>query len=182
MSQTAGVPPAFQSIKSLPPEFKYTNNPNCGNIRLRSTDLIGSNGHENGALVRGVSKEAHNRAGDMDHFDEESPYGGKGESFEDRPSYANEDLASVSLPLPSVSTSSRESRWNDTTPYASKKVILASDCNFTLLMGFEISLLYLCITIIHSYFLLIKGYTFCWLKSLFVGKHKDMRDLAKFLY
>jgi len=120
MSKTTGVPPAFQSIKSLPPEFKFDSNRNA---KARSTDLIGSNGRENGAIVGEVSKEVHNRAGGMDVSDEESPYGGNGESFEDRPSYANEDSVSASLPQPSISTSSRESRWSDTTPYASKKVI-----------------------------------------------------------
>ncbi|KAJ1400149.1 P-loop containing nucleoside triphosphate hydrolase [Sesbania bispinosa] len=127
MSQTSSVPPVFQSIKSLPPEFKFTNNPNPGlvakhgNIKLRSTDLIGSNGLENGALGGLVSKEVHSRGGDMDLFDEESPYGGKRRSFDDRPTNADEDSVSDSLPLPSISTSSRESRWSDTTPYASKK-------------------------------------------------------------
>jgi myosin-5 len=129
MSLTTSVPPAFQSIKSLPPEFKFDNNRNSGNVekrgnvKLRSTDLIGSNGRENGAIVGEVSKEADSRAGGMDLSDEESPYGGNGESFEDRPLYANEDSISASLPQPSISTSSRESRWSDTNAYASKKVI-----------------------------------------------------------
>jgi myosin-5 len=129
MSQTTSVPPAFQSIKSLPPEFKFDNNRNSGNVekrgnvKLRSTDLIGSNGRENGAIAGEVSKEADSRAGGMDLSDEESPYGGNGESFEDRPLYANEDSISASLPQPSISTSSRESRWSDTNAYASKKVI-----------------------------------------------------------
>ncbi|MCH86189.1 myosin-1-like [Trifolium medium] len=129
MSQTTSVPPAFQSIKSLPPEFKFDNNRNSGivekhgKVKLRSTDLIESNGRENGATVGKVSKEADSRAGGMDLFDEESPYGGNGESFEDRPLYANEDSISASLPQPSISTSSSESRWSDTNAYASKKVI-----------------------------------------------------------
>jgi myosin-5 len=92
-----------------------------GNVKLRSTDLIGSNGRENGAIVGEVSKEADSRAGGMDLSDEESPYGGNGESFEDRPLYANEDSISASLPQPSISMSSRESRWSDTNAYASKK-------------------------------------------------------------
>lgn len=128
MSRTNRVPPAFQSIKSLPPEYKYDNNRNTGqvekqgNVKLRSTDLIRSNGRENGAILGEVSKKANNGAGGMDLFDEDSPYGGNGESFEDRPLYADEDSVSASLPQPSISTSSRENRWSDTTPYASKKV------------------------------------------------------------
>lgn len=133
MSRTSNVPPAFHSIKSLPSEFKLGNNPNPGvvgkhgNHRLRSTDQIASNASQNGASVGEVSKGVHNRAGDMDLCDEESPYGGSDRSFEDRPVSADEELVSVSKPLPSNSTSSRESRWSDTTPYASKKVTLASD-------------------------------------------------------
>lgn len=156
MSQTTSVPLAFQSIKSLP-----TNNPNPGlgekhgNAKLRSTDVNGSNGRENVALVVEVSKKAHSSFGDMDLFDEDSPYGENGESFEDRPFDTNEDSVSVSLPLPSVSTSSRESRWSDTTHYASKKVTLASDYKFSLLLGFEISLLYPCLMIINQYSLLV---------------------------
>ncbi|XP_057424164.1 myosin-1-like isoform X2 [Lotus japonicus] len=127
MSRTSNVPPAFHSIKSLPSEFKLSNNPNTGvggkhgNHRLRSTDLIASNGSENGASVGEVSKGVHNRAGDMNLFDDESPYGGSDRSFEDRLVNADEELVSVSKPLPSSSTSSRDSRWSDTTPYASKK-------------------------------------------------------------
>ncbi|GAU18088.1 hypothetical protein TSUD_51990 [Trifolium subterraneum] len=124
MSQTTGVPPAFQSIKSLPPEFKFDNNRNSGivekngNGKLRSTGLIGSNGR---VTTVGEVSEADSRAGGMDLFDEESPYGGNGESFEDRPLYANEDSISASPPQPSISTSSSESRWSDTNAYASKK-------------------------------------------------------------
>ncbi|KAK7343306.1 hypothetical protein VNO77_11954 [Canavalia gladiata] len=128
MSQTSSVLPVFHSIKPLPPEFKlFANNPNPvhvekhGDVKLRSRNLIGLNGPENGALVGDVSKEGHSRAGGMDLFDEDSPYGGKGRSIKDRPSNADEDSASVLLPHPSILTSSRERRWNDTNSYASKK-------------------------------------------------------------
>ncbi|XP_027362944.1 myosin-1 [Abrus precatorius] len=127
MSQTSSVLPAFHSINSLPPEFKFAGNPNPvvvekqGDVKLKGNNLIGSNGPENGALVGEVSKEVHGRAGGMDLLDEDSPYSGKGRSLKDRPSNADEDSVSVSLPLPSILTSSRESRWNDTNPYASKK-------------------------------------------------------------
>ncbi|RDY03112.1 Myosin-1, partial [Mucuna pruriens] len=127
MSQTSSVLPAFHSIKSLPPEFKVANNPKPalvekhGDVKFRRTNLIGSNGLENGALVGEVSKEVIGRAGGMDLFDEDSPYGGKGRSLKDRPSNADEDSVSVSLPLPSILASSRESRWNDTNTYGSKK-------------------------------------------------------------
>ncbi|KAK7280632.1 hypothetical protein RJT34_25697 [Clitoria ternatea] len=128
MSHTSSVLPAFQSIKSLPPEFKFNNHNNTnhvlveknGDVKLRSTNLFGSNGPENGdAPVGEVSKEVRGRTGGMDLFDEDSPYGGKGRLSKHRPSNAEEE--SVSVSLPSVLTSSRESRWNDTNPYASKK-------------------------------------------------------------
>ena len=147
MSRTSSVPPAFQSIKSLPPEFKLTNNSNAGlvgkngDVRLRSSDLTRSSSPANGALLVEVSKEVHNRSGDMDLFDEDSPYNGKARSLEEeeRPSNADEYSESVPLPLSSISTSSRESRWSDTTPYASKKVLFDANFNFTQLLGFEVS-------------------------------------------
>jgi len=148
MSQASSVLPAFHSIKSLPPEFKFANNPNPllvekhGDVKFRRTNPIGPNGFENGALVGEISKEVRGRAGGMDLFDEDSPYGGKGRSLKDRPSNADEDSVSVTLPLPSILTSSRENRWNDTNSYGSKKVILALDFSFLLLLCFEISLLW----------------------------------------
>jgi len=146
MSQTSTVLPAFHSIKSLPPEYKFANNPNPvlvekhGDVKFRRNNPIGSNGLENGAQVGEVSEEVNGRAGGMDLSDEDSPYGAKGRSLKDRPSNADEDSVSVSLPPLPLLTSSRESRWNDTNPYGSKKVILALDFSFTLLLGFEISL------------------------------------------
>ncbi|XLR01724.1 hypothetical protein S83_067922, partial [Arachis hypogaea] len=128
MSRTSSVPPAFQSIKSLPPDFKVANNLNGGlsskngDVRLRSGDPVRSSSPANGALVVEVSKEVHNCASNMDVFDEDSPYSGQVRLLEeDRPSNGDEDSESVPLPLSSNSTSTRESRWCDTTPYASKK-------------------------------------------------------------
>lgn len=147
MSQTSTVLPAFHSIKSLPPEYKFANNPNPvlvekhGDVKFRRNNPIGSNGLENGAQVGEVSEEVNGRAGGMDLSDEDSPYGAKGRSLKDRPSNADEDSVSVSLPPLPLLTSSRESRWNDTNPYGSKKVILALVFSFTLLLGFVISLL-----------------------------------------
>ncbi|XP_061352348.1 myosin-1-like isoform X2 [Gastrolobium bilobum] len=127
MSLTSKVLPALQSIKSLPPGFKVTGNPNpdlmenCGDAKLRSIDLIKSSIPENDALIGEVSEEAQDHVGDMGLFDEDLAYSRKVVSLEDRPSIADEDLESVPLPFPSVSMSSRERRWSDTTPYASNK-------------------------------------------------------------
>lgn len=131
MSPISNVLPALQPIKSLPPGFKVIGNltpdlmENRGDAKLRSTNVLGSSSPENGALPGEVSQEAQVRAGDMGLFDEDLAYSGKGVSLEDGPSTADEDLESVPLPFQSISTFSRERRWSDTTPYASKKVLLA---------------------------------------------------------
>ncbi|CAL0300500.1 unnamed protein product [Lupinus luteus] len=122
MSETSTVSPVFQSIKSLPPKFKFTNNSSPGlggkhgNGKLRSAAPVGSSSPGNSVLVGEDLNKVQGRAGGMDIFYEDSPYGGEGSSSEDRPLDAD-----ISLPLPSSSTSSRECKWSDTTPYASKK-------------------------------------------------------------
>ncbi|KAK7407806.1 hypothetical protein VNO78_09906 [Psophocarpus tetragonolobus] len=128
MSATSKVLPALHSIKSLPPEFKITAGnltsgrmENCRDAKLRSSDGIGSSSPENDALMREVSDEAQNHAGDLGLYDEDLAYSRKGVSSEDRLSIADEDLESVPSPFPSISLSSRERRWSDTTPYTSKK-------------------------------------------------------------
>ncbi|KAL2560079.1 hypothetical protein AAZV13_20G001100 [Glycine max] len=128
MSATSKVLPALHPIKSLPPKFKITSgNPtaglmeNHGDAKFRSNDVIRSGSPENDALIGEVAEEAQNCAGDMGVYGEDLAYSRKGVSLEDRPSIADEDLESVPLPFPSISMSSRERRWSDTTPYASKK-------------------------------------------------------------
>ncbi|KHM99077.1 Myosin-J heavy chain [Glycine soja] len=128
MSATSKVLPALHPIKSLPPKFNITSgNPtaglmeNHGDAKFRSNDVIRSGSPENDALIGEVAEEAQNCAGDMGVYGEDLAYSRKGVSLEDRPSIADEDLESVPLPFPSISMSSRERRWSDTTPYASKK-------------------------------------------------------------
>ncbi|KAI4328583.1 hypothetical protein L6164_020923 [Bauhinia variegata] len=126
MSQTSRVPPAFQSIKSLPPEFKLSVNATPGLLRrqedakLGRSEAISSSIPENGALGK-VSEEILDSAGDMDLFDEDSPYGDKTISLDSRPSIADEDTDSLPLRFPLISSLSGERRWSDTTPYATKK-------------------------------------------------------------
>ncbi|CAL5207918.1 unnamed protein product [Lathyrus oleraceus] len=104
----------LQPIKSLPPGFKVNGNltrdgmESRGDTKLRSSGLVGSSSPENDAL----SEEGEDRTGDMGLFNEDLAYSGK---------VADEDLESVPLPFQSISASSRESRWSDTTPYVSKK-------------------------------------------------------------
>ncbi|XP_057445279.1 myosin-1-like [Lotus japonicus] len=118
MSLASRVLPALQPMKSLPPDRRE----NCGDAKLRSSDVIGTSSPIDDALIgEEVSEEAQDRAGDNGLFDEDLAYSGKGVSVEERPSTADEDLESVPLPFQPVSMSSRELRWSDTTPYASKK-------------------------------------------------------------
>lgn len=142
MYQTSRVPPpAIQSIKSMPSEFKLTGNPTPhllgkhGNLKVGSTDVIASSSPENGAIGRKVFEELHICAGDVDLIDEDSPYGKRTMSLESRPSIGDEEVEPVPLSLPSILKSSRECRWSDTTPYASKKVLLAFNSNFNIEVG-----------------------------------------------
>ncbi|KAJ1440465.1 hypothetical protein SESBI_02039 [Sesbania bispinosa] len=77
MSLTSKVLPALQPIKSLPPDFKSSND----------------------ALMGEVSEEAQYCAGDTGLFDEDLAYRGNGVSLEDKPSIADEGLESVPLAL-----------------------------------------------------------------------------------
>jgi myosin V len=126
--------PSLQPIKSLPPGFKVNGNlthdlmESRGDAKLRSGGLVGSSSPENDDH----SEEAQDRDGGMGLFNEDIAYSGKSVLLEDRESIVDEGLESVPLPFQSVSVSSRESRWSDTTPYVSKKVLLASDYNLIL--------------------------------------------------
>ncbi|KAK7273558.1 hypothetical protein RIF29_14614 [Crotalaria pallida] len=128
MSQLSKVVPALQSIKSFPPQFKISGNQTPdfmvkhGEVKLRSTDVNGSSSAENGVLEGEVLGEiVQDCAGDMGLFDEDLAYSRKGVSLEGKPSIADEDVEHVPLDVPSISMSSRERRWSDTTSYASKK-------------------------------------------------------------
>ncbi|KAI4313211.1 hypothetical protein L6164_026207 [Bauhinia variegata] len=125
MSQTSRGLPAFQSIKSSPSEFKLMTNATPDlqgrqDVKLGKSEAISSSIPEKGALEK-VSEKVQDCNGGMDLFDEDSPYGDKTISLEDRPSIADGDADSAPLPLPSISSSSREQKWSDTTPYATKK-------------------------------------------------------------
>lgn len=132
------VLPSLQAIKSLPPGFKVNGNTtldlmeNRGDNKFRISGVVGSSSPENYALIGDVSEEAHDRTGGMGLFNEDLAYSGKDVILEDRASIADEGLESVLLPFQSTSVSSREWRWGDTTPCASKKVLLASDSNLIL--------------------------------------------------
>jgi myosin-5 len=142
MSLASKALPALHPIKSLPPGFKVNGNltrdlmESRGDAKLRNSGLVGTSSPENDALIGDVSEESQDRAGGKSLFNEDIAYSGKAVLFEDRASIADEDLESVPLPFQTISVSSRESRWSDTTPCVSKKVLLASD-SINLILGFE---------------------------------------------
>ncbi|XP_062163646.1 myosin-1-like [Alnus glutinosa] len=127
MSQNSQVPPSFQSIKSLPGDFRFTGSPasdcleksdagNLGNIYVISSSIP-----ENGDLRDGVVEGVEGTVGYMGQVIEDSPYIGNAISVEDRPSIVDEELDSVVSHLSSISASRSECRWDDTTSYTTKK-------------------------------------------------------------
>ncbi|KAH9771778.1 Myosin-1 [Citrus sinensis] len=119
MSQKPRVQPAFQSIKSLPVDFRFIGSPlsdqveKSDDVNFRHSDVASLSVPENGELGNEFVEEGEN---------EESPYCGNNIVVEDRPSVGDEDLDSAASPLPSVSASHTDRRWSDTTSYAGKKV------------------------------------------------------------
>lgn len=120
MSQKPQVQPAFQSIKSLPVDFRFIGSPlsdqveKSDDVNFRHSDVTSLSVPENGELGNEFVEEGEN---------EESPYCGNNIVVEDRPSVGDEDLDSAASPspLPSVSASHTDRRWSDTTSYAGKK-------------------------------------------------------------
>ncbi|KAK9188413.1 hypothetical protein WN944_019816 [Citrus x changshan-huyou] len=132
MSQKPRVQPAFQSIKSLPVDFRFIGSPlsdqveKSDDVNFRHSDVASLSVPENGELGNEFVEEGEN---------EESPYCGNNIVVEDRPSVGDEDLDSAASPLPSVSASHTDRRWSDTTSYAGKKVFfgfsLMHHCSMT---------------------------------------------------
>lgn len=118
MSQKPRVQPAFQSIKSLPVDFRFIGSPTSDQVEksddviFRHSDVAGLNVPENGELGNEVVEGGEN---------EESPYTGNNIVVEGRHSVGDEDLDSAASSLPSVSASHTDRRWSDTTSYAGKK-------------------------------------------------------------
>lgn len=118
MSQKPRVQPAFQSIKSLPVDFRFIGSPTSDqvekseDVNFRHSDVASLSVPENGELGNEVVEGGEN---------EESPYGGNNIVVEGRPSVGDEDLDSAASSLPSVSVSHTDRRWSDTTSYAGKK-------------------------------------------------------------
>ena len=118
MSQKSRPPPSFQSIKSLPGDFRFMGSPTSAHLGKFGDAKLSI--PENGDLGD-VAVE--NSVGNMDQVNEDSPYGSNIVSVEGRPSSGDEDSDSVAPPVPSVSASRSEHMWGDTTSYAAKKVL-----------------------------------------------------------
>ncbi|KAK8627115.1 hypothetical protein V6N13_134740 [Hibiscus sabdariffa] len=91
---------------------------NSGNNAVTSLSAL-VNGGSGGKVFEGVE----NGVPDTDQVNEDSPYSGNGMLVEDRPPVGDEDLDSAAAPLPSVSISDIERRWNDITSFATKKKV-----------------------------------------------------------
>ncbi|KAJ7942630.1 myosin 1 [Quillaja saponaria] len=127
MSQKSKVPSSFQSIKSLPTEFRFSGHPSFDRLRKPididsgNSKITASSIPENGAVLEELALDVQDRVGDMNPLNDDSPYNGKTTLIEERPSLSDHDLYSVSSPLPSITPSPSEHRWSDTTSYTAKK-------------------------------------------------------------
>lgn len=128
MSQNSLVPASFQSIRSLPGDFRFAGSP-ASDCLEKSEDwssgnvnVIASSIPEYGNVGGGVVGGAEGTGSEMEQALDDSPYGGNVVSVDDRPLVGDEDLDSVASYLPSISPSSGDHRWGDTTSYAAKKV------------------------------------------------------------
>ncbi|KAM5566371.1 myosin-1-like [Rosa sericea] len=128
MSQKSRFTPSFQSIKSLPGDFRFSGAPASDRFgdddNVRNSNIISSSIPENGELKDSIAEGVEGSPGplgDMDQVIDDSPYSGNTISTEDRQSRVDEDLDSVTPPLPSISSFRTERRWGDTTSYAGKK-------------------------------------------------------------
>ncbi|XP_073310326.1 myosin-1-like [Primulina huaijiensis] len=107
-------PPAFQEIKSLPGDFRYVDPP--GSDKMMVPGIASKN-----VELSIDSKQGHgNGSGDVRSDDDESPYGSLDVSTKDGSSLGGNFEAS-NTPIRSPKQLYVQSRWNDTTPYASKK-------------------------------------------------------------
>lgn len=118
MSQKkAQNPRSFQSIKSLPGDFRY--------IGDQGRDgMILSDISENVEVASNYEDTANGKGGDVGSDNDESPYYNMDMSAEDGGSLGEngDDIKDTNTPIWSPKQPHADSRWSDTTPYASKKV------------------------------------------------------------
>ncbi|KAJ6996761.1 myosin-1-like [Populus alba x Populus x berolinensis] len=122
LQKKSQVLPSFQSIKSLPVDFRIVGSP--ASEQSENANLVNSNTAclsvpEKNDLGNGLVEGAEDSVGN--DVNEDSPYSQAAILVEQRPSVGDEDLDTVPTPLPLVSTFHRERRWADTSSYAAKK-------------------------------------------------------------
>ncbi|KAI9394414.1 hypothetical protein POPTR_005G089200v4 [Populus trichocarpa] len=122
LQKKSQVLPSFQSIKSLPVDFRFVGSPTSE--QSENANLVNSNTAclsvpEKNDLENGLVEGAEDSVGN--DVNEDSPYSQAAILVEQRPSVGDEDLDTVPTPLPLVSTFHRERRWADTSSYAAKK-------------------------------------------------------------
>lgn len=126
MSQKRRVSPSFQSIKSLPVDFRFVGSPNSQLLLEKSSGgILSESNSTNGEVTSDVIERVN---GNADVENDESPYSDLSLSAEERPSVAADDLNSESSPLQSTGLSSVESKWSDTKSYSAKKVFIGCVC------------------------------------------------------
>ncbi|XP_077247165.1 myosin-1-like [Tasmannia lanceolata] len=114
------VLPSLQTIRSLPVDFRFTGSPGSvpvGNPQVNDDQTSFSNIPEDDVLAGAHVEGLEGSISSMDPSNEDSPYGRKTISFEEKPSVDDEYSDSTTPSrLPALSPSRNEYRWSDTTP------------------------------------------------------------------
>lgn len=117
--------PYLPSIKSLPVDFRLVGSPQphslgkAEGVNSGKTEMTSDNIPENGELAGGVLGDKFARN------DDDSPYSSVNLNLtfvEEEASASGEGLISAAAPLRSLIPFRHESKWNDTSYYATKKV------------------------------------------------------------
>lgn len=122
MSQKTKGLPYFQSIKSLPVDFRFMDSEESNSYELPEAvasspiSMVSDSIPENGELAFEDVDSKINRS------DDDSPYSSMDLPAEEEPSTSDENLESVSSQLQSSEPPQDEFKWNDTTTYVAKKV------------------------------------------------------------
>ncbi|KAJ6413471.1 hypothetical protein OIU84_006299 [Salix udensis] len=122
LQKKSQVLPSFQSIKSMPVDFRFAGSPTSEqseNVNLVNSNTACMSVPEKNDLENGLVEGAEDSVGS--DVNEDSPYSRAAILVEQIPSVGDEDLDTVPTPLPLVSSFHRERRWADTSSYAAKK-------------------------------------------------------------
>ncbi|KAJ6774895.1 P-LOOP NUCLEOSIDE TRIPHOSPHATE HYDROLASE SUPERFAMILY PROTEIN [Salix purpurea] len=122
LQKKSQVLPSFQSIKSMPVDFRFAGSPTSEqseNVNLVNSNTACMSVPEKNDLENGLVEGAEDSVGS--DVNEDSPYSRAAILVEQIPSVGDDDLDTVPTPLPLVSSFHRERRWADTSSYAAKK-------------------------------------------------------------